>query len=152
LKDITEIAGELSVHPRVVSYHFNEHVVRKGLVAGWMVSYVPTQTLEKGAGRFWMLTETLNLHELRQLIRDLARPPASCQSYNVLDNGSVAMHFVPTSDMSAIAHKLGNIGLEGELMVLSEARMYLLTIELFHGNTWLMSNIDVSLVVKQLVK
>jgi hypothetical protein len=54
--------------------------------------------------------------------------------------------------MSAIAHKLGNIGLEGELMVLSEARMYLLTIELFHGNTWLMSNIDVSLVVKQLVK
>jgi len=152
LKDITEIAGELGVHSRVVSYHFNEHVVRKGLVAGWMVSYVPTQTLEKGAGKFWMLTEPLNLHELRQLIRDLARPPASCQSYNVLDYGSVAMHFVPTSDMSAIAQKLGNIGLEGELMVLSEASMYLITTELFHGNTWLMSDIDVTLVVKQLVK
>ena len=117
-----------------------------------MVSYVPTQTLEKGAGKFWMLTEPLNLQELRQLIRDLARPPASCQSYNVLDQGSVAMHFVPTSDMSAIAQKLGNIGLEGELMVLSEASMYLITIELFHGNTWLMSDIDVTLVVKQLVK
>jgi DNA-binding Lrp family transcriptional regulator len=151
LKDITEIAGELGVHPRVVSYHFNEHVVRKGLVAGWMVSYVPTQTVEKGAGKFWMLSKPLNLHELRQLIRDLARPPASCQSYNVLDNGSVAMHFVPTSDMSAVAQKLGNMGnLEGELMVLSEAKMYLITIELFHGNTWLMSNNDVTTMLKQL--
>jgi len=150
LKDITEIAGELGVHPRVVSYHFNEHVVRKGLVAGWMVSYVPTQTLEKGAGKFWMLTETLNLHELRQLVKDLARPPASCQSYNVLDNGSVAMHFVPTSDMSAVAQKLGNIGnLEGELMVLSEAKAYLISIELLHGSSWLVSN-DVTLLLKQL--
>jgi hypothetical protein len=152
LKDVTEIAGELGVHPRVVSYHFNEHVVRKGLVAGWMVSYLPTQTAEKGAGRIWMLSEPLNLHELRQLIRDLARPPASCQSYNVLDNGSVAMHFVPTSDMSAVAQKLGNMGnLEGELMVLSEAKMYLITIELFHGNSWLMSNNDdVTTMLKQL--
>jgi hypothetical protein len=116
-----------------------------------MVSYLPTQTAEKGAGRFWMLTEPLNLHELRQLIRDLARPPASCQSYNVLDNGSVAMHFVPTSDMSAVAHKLGNVGnLEGVLMVLSEAKMYLITTELFQGNTWLVSDIDVSFVIKQL--
>jgi hypothetical protein len=98
-----------------------------------------------------MLSEPLNLHELRQLIRDLARPPASCQSYNVLDNGSVAMHFVPTSDMSAVAQKLGNMGnLEGELMVLSEAKMYLITIELFHGNSWLMSNNDVTTMLKQL--
>ncbi len=151
LKDITDIAGDLGVHPRVVSYHFNEHVARKGLVAGWMVSYVPTQTLERGAGRFWMLTEPLNgLHELRQLIRDLARPPASCQSYNVLDDGSVAMHFVPTTDMSAVAQKLGNMGnLEGELMVLSEAKAYLISAELLHGNTWLISN-DGAMVLKQL--
>ena len=151
LKDITDIAGDLGIHPRVVSYHFNEHVARKGLVAGWMVSYVPTQTLEKGAGRFWMLTESLNgLHELRQLIRDLARPPASCQSYNALDNGSVAMHFVPTSDMSAVAQKLGNMGnLEGELMVLSEADAYLISAELLHGNSWLMNN-DVAMTLKQL--
>jgi hypothetical protein len=115
-----------------------------------MVSYVPTQTVEKGAGKFWMLTEPLDLHKLRQLIRDLARPPASCQSYNVLDNGSVVMHFVPTSDMSAVAHKLGNVGnLEGELMVLSEANAHLISTELLHGNSWLMSN-NVIMVLKQL--
>jgi hypothetical protein len=69
----------------------------------------------------------------------------------VLDNGSVAMHFVPTSDMSAVAHKLGKIGnLEGELMVLSEAALYLITIELFHGGSWVMSNIDPTLVLKHL--
>jgi hypothetical protein len=97
-----------------------------------------------------MLTEPLNLHELRQLIKDLARPPASCQSYNVLDNGSLAMHFVPTSDISAVAHKLGNMGnLEGELMVLSDAKAYLISTELLHGNSWLMSINDVALVLKQ---
>ncbi len=151
LKDITDIAGELGVHPRVVSYHLNEHVARKGLVAGWMVSYVPTQTLERGAGKFWMLTEPLkNLHDLRQLIRDLARPPASCQSYNVLDNGSVAMHFVPTSDLSSVAQKFGNIGnLEGELIVLSESNAYLISTELLHGNSWLMND-DVTPVLRQL--
>jgi hypothetical protein len=53
--------------------------------------------------------------------------------------------------MSAVAHKLGNIGnLEGELMVLSEAALYLITTELFHGNTWLMSNIDPTLMLKHL--
>jgi hypothetical protein len=84
------------------------------------------------------------------LIRDLARPPASCQSYNVLDNGSVAMHFVPTSDMSAVAHKLGKIGnLEGELMVLSEANAHLISTELLHGNSWLMDN-NVTKMIKQL--
>jgi len=151
LKDITDIAGDLGIHPRVVSYHFNEHVARKGLVAGWMVSYVPTQTLERGAGKFWMLIEPPSSpHELRRLIKDLARPPASCQSYNVLDNGSVAMHFVPTSNTSAVAQKLGNMGsLEGELMVLSEAKAYLISAELLHGNSWLTSN-DIAMVLKQL--
>jgi hypothetical protein len=54
--------------------------------------------------------------------------------------------------MSAVAQKLGNMGnLEGELMVLSEAKMYLITIELFHGNSWLMSNNDdVTTMLKQL--
>jgi len=144
LKDITDIAGDLGVHPRVVSYHFNEHVARKGLVAGWMVSYVPTQTLERGAGKFWMLTEPPNSpHELRQLVRDLARPPASCQSYNVLDDGSVAMHFVPTSDMSAVARYLSDSSLsEGVVVILSEANYYLITTELYYGNTWCMPETD----------
>ncbi len=149
LKDITDIAGDLGVHPRVVSYHFNEHVARKGLVAGWMVSYVPTQTLERGAGKFWMLIEPPSSpHELRQLVRDLARPPASCQSYNVLDDGSVTMHFVPTSDMSAIARYLsGASTLEGKLVLLSDGSLYLITPELYYGNAWHMPNAD--LLIKQ---
>jgi hypothetical protein len=60
------------------------------------------------------------------------------------------MHFVPTSDMSAVAQKLGNMGnLEGELMVLSEADAYLISAELLHGNSWLMNN-DVATTLKQL--
>lgn len=143
LKDFTEMASELGAHPRVLSYHFNEHVVRKGLVAGWMVSYVPTQTIERGAGKFWMLLEPIkNQYELRALVRELAKPPASCQSYNVLDDGSVAMHFTPTSDTSAIAQKLGNVGdLEGQLLVLSEAGGYLISVELFEGNSWVLKDV-----------
>jgi hypothetical protein len=68
----------------------------------------------------------------------------------VLDNGTVAMHFVPTSDMSAVAHMLGNMGnLEGELMVLSEANAHPISTELFYGNSWLMSN-NVTMVLEQL--
>jgi hypothetical protein len=52
--------------------------------------------------------------------------------------------------MSAVAQKLGNMGnLEGELMVLSEAKAYLISIELLYSSCWLMSN-DVTLLLKQL--
>ncbi|MEM3168862.1 MAG: hypothetical protein QXM91_06000, partial [Nitrososphaerota archaeon] len=60
----------------------------------------------------------------------------------VLDDGSVAMHFTPTSDTSAIAQKLGNVGdLEGQLLVLSEAGGYLISVELFEGNSWVLKDV-----------
>jgi hypothetical protein len=53
------------------------------------------------------------------------------------------MHFVPTSDMSAVARYLSDSNLsEGVVVILSEANYYLITTELYYGNTWCMPETD----------
>ncbi|MDW8042285.1 MAG: hypothetical protein RMJ75_05745 [Nitrososphaerota archaeon] len=139
--EIVKIAKKLGSHPRVLNYHFNEHVVRKGIVAGYSIGYVPNLEADRGIGRTWLIVEPSGRapSTLNSLIKTASEPPALCQSFNVLEDGTVALHYVPTmpaGEFFSSLDKLSDLVVDGAILPLSEGNYFTLTSELFSEEGW----------------
>ncbi|MEN3048118.1 MAG: hypothetical protein ABDH63_04995, partial [Candidatus Caldarchaeales archaeon] len=135
------MARKLNVHPRALNYHFNEHVVRKGLVAGHMISQIPDEKVDKGVGKVWLMVNPSGKSPstLDRVIKEASRPPIICQSFNVLEDGTIALHYVPSMsavDFFSALDKFSDLVADGATLPLSEASYYALTSELFSENGW----------------
>ncbi|MCS7094567.1 MAG: hypothetical protein NZ988_01980 [Thaumarchaeota archaeon] len=139
--EIVKMAKKLGIHPRVLNYHFNEHVVRKGIVAGYSIGYVPSSEADRGAGRTWLIVEPAEraLSPLNDLIKEASKPPVFCQSFNVLEDKTVALHYVPTVPTTEFFGSMGRLAdllVDGAVLPLSESAYYALTYELFSERGW----------------
>jgi len=133
-KPLTDVASRYGRDPRLLRYHFQEHIVRKGLIAGYLLAWYPKGEESIDIARWWISFGPRSEKELNKLRKMVSSSPF-CKFYQVADDGSfMAYMIVDRQLMSAIntlSKKLEGEGIFGEPVLEQEGSKFTITKELF---------------------
>lgn len=133
-KPLTDIAAQYGRDPRLLRYHFQEHIVRKGLIAGYLLAWYPKGDRSPDIARWWISFGPRSEKELSKLRKMVSSSPF-CKFYQVAEDGSfIAYMIVDRQFMGAInnlSKKLEEDGIFGDPVLEEDGKSFAITKELF---------------------
>ncbi len=140
-KPLTEVATQYGKDPRLLRYHFQEHIVRKGLIAGYLLTWYPKGERSLDIARWWVSFGPRSEKELSKLRKMVSSSPF-CKSYQVASDGSFISYMIAEKQLigaiNNLSKKLEEEGIFGEPVLEQDGANFTITKELFTNATgWL---------------
>ncbi len=133
-KPLTEVAAQYGKDPRLLRYHFQEHIVRKGLIAGYLLTWYPEGERSPDIARWWVGFGPRSERELNKLTRMVSSSPF-CKHYMISDDGSFIAYMIADKHLmdaiNILSKKLENEGIFGEPVLEQDGEAFTVTKELF---------------------
>ncbi len=134
---MTRISSTEGRDPRLLRYHFQEHIVRKGLIAGYVIGWYPSGIENPSIARMWLEIKGGASKTIEDLFRKIISTPY-CKFYQVIEDGTRMIYLVIDKQFrTAIDHlssKFAEISAEGDLIITEDTNSYILTKELFRDS------------------
>jgi hypothetical protein len=134
---MTRVSSAEGRDPRLLRYHFQEHIVRKGLIAGHVIGWYPTGIEYPSIARMWIEMKDMNSRVTKELFGKVISSPY-CKFYQILDNHTYTVFLeIGNQFRTAIeylSNKFAENSVEGQLVVVEDANGYAITKELFREN------------------
>lgn len=140
-KPLTDIAAQYGKDPRLLRYHFQEHIVRKGLLAGYLLTWYPNGERSFDIARWWVSFGPRSERELSKL-RNMVSSSPFCKSYQIANDGSFIAYMIAEKQLigaiNNLSKKLEEEGIFGEPVLEQDGTNFTITKELFTNATgWL---------------
>jgi len=140
-KPLTDVAAQHGRDPRLLRYHFQEHIVRKGLIAGYLLTWYPKGERSLDIARWWIGFGPRSEKELTKLRKVVSSSPF-CKFYQVADDGSFIAYMIADKQLMGainnLSKKLEEEGIFGEPILEQDGTNFTITRELFTNATgWL---------------
>ena len=134
---MTRVSSAESRDPRLLRYHFQEHIVRKGLIAGYVIGWYPHGIENPSIARMWLEIKDGASKTIESLFRKIISTPY-CKFYQVIEDGTHMIYLVIDKQFrTAIEHlssKFAELSAEGNLIIIEDTNSYVLTKDLFRDN------------------
>ncbi|MEM0382659.1 MAG: hypothetical protein QW580_08410, partial [Nitrososphaerota archaeon] len=140
-KPLTRVSPMIGHDPRLLRYHFQEHVVRKGLIAGYVLNWLPSGYHDPNLSRVWIRTNPIPTHKLNEFTMAVASSPF-CKFYQVVEDNTLLMYLLIDRQFSLAIQHLSNLfrvyGLTGNSFIVEHVASFTLTTEMFRdGYGWI---------------
>ncbi len=150
-RPLTKISPSIDRDPRLLRYHFQEHIVRKGLIAGYVLNRFPSGNDAPNLSRIWVKIDALPTSKLCDFSKAVASSPF-CKFYQVLEDNTLLTYLLIDQQFSSAIRHLSNIfteyGVRGESFIIEDSTSFTLTKELFKdGYGWLKPFINLSSIL-----
>ena len=147
---LTRASSNIGRDPRLLRYHFQEHIVRKGLIAGYVLHWFPNGVDASNLSRIWIRIDTLPSSRLNEFARAVASSPF-CKFYQILNDNTLLIYLLIDRQFSFAVRHLSNIfteyGVSGESFIVEDAFSFTLTKEMFKdGYGWLKPRISLQVI------
>ncbi|MCS7145067.1 MAG: hypothetical protein RMJ28_07445 [Nitrososphaerota archaeon] len=147
-KPLTKVSSSVSRDSRLLRYHFQEHIVRKGLIAGYVLSWFPRGDDAPNLSRMWIKTNPLPSHKLGELSKAIASSPF-CKFYQTLEDNTLLTYLLIDRQFSPAVRHLSDLFTEydaiGESLIVEDSLLFSITKEMFKdGYGWLRPTISIN--------
>jgi DNA-binding Lrp family transcriptional regulator len=144
---MTRISPSEKRDPRLLRYHLQEHIVRKGLIAGYVIGWYPAGVTDPSIAKMWLEIRCGTRKVVEELFRKFISTPY-CKFYQVLDDDTFVIFLeIYKQFRTAIkymSNKLSKSSVEGEIYIIEDADAYALTRELFRdGYGWIKTELKI---------
>jgi len=138
---LTRVSSMVGRGPRLVRYHFQEHIVRKGLIAGYVLNWFPLGDDAPDILRLFIKTEPLSSRGISEATKAAISSPF-CKFYTLLQDNSVMIYLLLDRQMAPAINQLStqfkDHGIEGDVIMLDNMAAFSLPKEMFRdGYGWL---------------
>ncbi len=138
---MTRISSTEGRDPRLLRYHFQEHIVRKGLIAGYVIGWYPAGVTDPSIAKMWLEIRCGTRKVVEELCRKFISTPY-CKFYQVLDDDTFVIFLEIYKQFRTVvkymSDKLSKSSIEGEVYIIEDADAFALTRELFRdGYGWI---------------
>jgi len=145
-KPLTKISEIVNRDPRLLRYHFQEHVVRKGLIAGYVLSWFPRGVDAPHLSRIWLKTDPLTTQKAIEFSRITSTSPF-CKFYQILEDGTGMVYMLIDRQFTSAVRHLSKLLMEHDIgcesMIVDDATAFSLTMEMYkEGYGWLKPKLD----------
>ncbi|MEM0382470.1 MAG: hypothetical protein QXQ48_04675 [Nitrososphaerota archaeon] len=151
---LTRVASNISRDSRLLRYHFQEHIVRKGIIAGYVLSWFPSGKDAPNLSRMWIKIDQLPAHKLGEFSRAISSSPF-CKFYQVQEDNSLLLYLLIDRQFTSAIRHLSNVfkehGVNGKPFIVEDATLFTPTKEMFKdGYGWLKPQIDSTKIAHEL--
>ncbi len=140
-RPLTRVSPTIGRDPRLLRYHFQEHIVRKGLIAGYVLNWLPSGYYDPNLSRVWVRTDTIPAHKLDEFTMAIASSPF-CKFYQIVEDNTLFIYLLIDRQFSPAIQHLSNLfrvyGVTGSSFIVERVASFTLTKEMFRdGYGWI---------------